>query len=84
LGIFGSPDTKLAIVSRALEMVSDPSKVLMIGDSEYDFIAARSIRANFIFASYWTEMSNWRSFVARNDLMQISDLNCLLNFVINS
>jgi phosphoglycolate phosphatase-like HAD superfamily hydrolase len=59
-GIFGSPDKKDVILARELAKGNIRGKALYIGDSLYDFKAARSVGLDFVFLSQWTEVTDWQ------------------------
>ena len=50
------------------------SKILFIGDSEYDFLAARSINADFIFLYEWTEFSDYISWCEKMNIRYLKGL----------
>lgn len=76
-GIFGSPDTKDAILTRECESGNIAAPALFIGDSKYDYRAADSAGLDFVFAPYWTEVEDWRGFVADNALATVPDLGAV-------
>jgi phosphoglycolate phosphatase-like HAD superfamily hydrolase len=73
-GIFGSPDTKDAILFREISSGNIRQPALFLGDSEYDHLAANQAGLDFIFVSDWTELSHWKTFCAKNSLKAISSL----------
>ena len=73
-GIFGSPDTKDEILSREIASGTIRGPALFIGDSKYDHRAASGANLDFVFATYWTEVSDWREFVSEHGLDTISAL----------
>jgi phosphoglycolate phosphatase-like HAD superfamily hydrolase len=77
-GIFGSPDTKDAILSRELSAGTIRHPALFLGDSRYDFQASRAAGLDFIFVTGWTEMVGWEGFVTANNLHAVDDLASLL------
>lgn len=73
-GIFGSPDTKDDILAREIAAGNISQPALFIGDSTYDYRAASGANLDFVFASYWTEVADWPSFVAANNLHSVDSL----------
>lgn len=74
-GIFGSPTPKDQILRATVDSGVDPSSMLMIGDSAFDHRAAMSVGADFVFASYWTEMPNWSEYAKLNGIVAINTLS---------
>lgn len=74
-GIFGSPDDKKVILEREIEAGNIPFPALFLGDSRYDFEAARHVGIDFLFISGWTEVKKWKAFVKENELPSISRLS---------
>lgn len=76
-GIFGSPDTKEEILSRELECGNIVRPALFIGDSKYDFEAAKSVSLDFVFLSGWSEVKDWESWVAENSICATRNMESL-------
>jgi phosphoglycolate phosphatase-like HAD superfamily hydrolase len=76
-GIFGSPDTKDDILARELANGNIVGPTLFIGDSKYDWRAARSAGLDFVFANYWTEVADWREFTSANGIDVIDSIDCI-------
>ena len=74
-GIFGSPDTKDKILARELEIGNITRPALFLGDSKYDYQAAKNAELDFVFISQWTEVKNWESFCAHNKLAVLTNLS---------
>jgi phosphoglycolate phosphatase-like HAD superfamily hydrolase len=72
-GIFGSPDDKVTILENEIKKRNIIGKSLFLGDSMYDYKAARTVQMDFIFLSRWTEMSEWNFFL-NNSHLAISSL----------
>lgn len=70
-GIFGSPDTKDAILAREIEAGTIVAPAVLLGDSVYDFKAAATAGLDFVFVSGWTEVHDWRGFVTENGLSHV-------------
>jgi phosphoglycolate phosphatase-like HAD superfamily hydrolase len=77
-GIFGSPDSKEAILTRELAGGNLRSPALYLGDSRYDHDAAASHRLDFVFLSRWSEMADLRPFAQSNAIPVCDDLCTLL------
>jgi phosphoglycolate phosphatase-like HAD superfamily hydrolase len=61
-GIFGSPDNKDHILERELGSRNIQKPSLFLGDSKYDFQAARRADLDFIFVAGWSEWDGYASF----------------------
>lgn len=78
-GIFGSPDTKDEILAREIVAKNIVLPALFIGDSKYDYIAAKSAGLDFLFVSQWTEVADWDRWVKDNSIVAIErlkDISC--------
>ncbi len=54
-GIYGSPDTKDVILKREIDRGNITSPSLFLGDSKYDYEAARRAKLEFAYISDWSE-----------------------------
>lgn len=77
-GIFGSPDTKEDILTRELENGNILTPALFIGDSKYDFKAAKFVGLDFVFLSGWSEVKGWESWVAENGIFATRNMESLI------
>jgi phosphoglycolate phosphatase-like HAD superfamily hydrolase len=77
-GIFGSPDSKEAILGRELAGGNIRCPALYLGDSRYDHEAAVSNKLDFVFLSRWSEVANLRQFADSNGIPVCYDLSALL------
>ena len=77
-GIFGSPDTKDEILAREVNAKNITFPALFIGDSKYDYIAAKGVGLDFIFVSQWTEVSDWQKWIKDNGIESIESLKGIL------
>jgi HAD superfamily hydrolase (TIGR01549 family) len=85
-GIFGSPHTKEEILLREIKVGNIQLPAVFIGDSRYDYDAARQSGLEFIFVSGWTEMRNYRDFVKMAEIKcieKVCDLKMLLADKVN-
>lgn len=73
-GIFGSPDTKDEILAREIADDTIEMPALFIGDSTYDWRAASGAGLDFVFATWWTEVTDWPAFVERENLPTIGSI----------
>lgn len=80
-GIFGSPETKEAILERELAAGHILLPALFIGDSRYDHEAASRFGIDFLFVSSWSEFSEWRAYQARHGFPAVADLAAWLAVV---
>lgn len=78
-GIFGSPDTKEDILIRELENGNILTPALFIGDSKYDFKAAKFVGLDFVFLSGWSEVKGWDSWVAENGICATRNMGSLMS-----
>ena len=76
-GIFGSPDTKGTILLREIHNKNIRLPALFIGDSRYDYQAARASNIDFVFAHGWTEMPGWNEYCEKHGLNSINNISCL-------
>ncbi|XGA79212.1 HAD hydrolase-like protein [Halomonas sp. CH40] len=67
-GIFGSPNTKDEILARELCSDNIQQPALFLGDSKYDYQAADAAGLDFLFLSGWSEVADWASWVAFEDI----------------
>jgi phosphoglycolate phosphatase-like HAD superfamily hydrolase len=78
-GIFGSPDSKDAIMKREIQSGNISPPTLFIGDSAYDHSVASDAGVDFAFLSAWSEFTGWKEyqrehgFVAATDLAELFD-----------
>ncbi|AKS42129.1 HAD family hydrolase [Wenzhouxiangella marina] len=77
-GIFGSPTRKDVILSRELERGNISGPAVYLGDSKFDYECARAAGLEFIFVSGWSEVRDWRPFVAQHGIESIEKLSDLL------
>jgi phosphoglycolate phosphatase-like HAD superfamily hydrolase len=77
-GIFGSPDTKDEILAREVKNGNIGLPALFIGDSKYDYIAAKTAGLDFVFVSQWTEVVDWEDWVKDNKIKSVASLKELL------
>jgi len=74
-GIFGSPDTKDTILARELENGTVTRPALFLGDSKYDYQAAKTAELDFIFLTQWTEVKDHQAWCEANNLKFKLNLN---------
>lgn len=74
-GIFGSPHTKEFIIEREISKKNIKFPALFIGDSKYDYKAARDYDIDFLFITCWTDLKGWEKFVKDNQINFITNLN---------
>ena len=75
--IFGSPAKKVDLCKTIKNNLQSDKKVLFIGDSRLDYIAADASGFDFVFLSGYTEMENWKAFCAENSVSHYPDLQTL-------
>ena len=79
-GIFGSPDDKTKILAREKASKNIETNALFLGDSKYDYRAAKETGLDFVFLSDWTEVKDWRVWVDRNSIKCCQNLEDLCMF----
>ena len=77
-GIFGSPDTKELILAREYAKGNIGHKALFLGDSKYDYEAAKSGNLDFIFLYKWTEFVDYKYFFIDKPVITHKDIKSLL------
>ena len=78
-GLFGSPDNKDVVLAREKANGNIIQPALFLGDSKYDFEAATRAGLDFIFISDWTEVPNWQTYCAENNIVAVPNISQLLN-----
>lgn len=76
-GIFGSPTTKLAIISGLLADKLNPSTVLVIGDSLLDYKVSSEMKTGFIHISGWADSSEMKKFSKHKNIITYNSLASL-------
>lgn len=76
-GIFGSPETKEAILARERECGTIQLPALFLGDSRYDHECASAAGLDFAFMTQWTEFQDWKAYFAGTPAMVMEHLGCL-------
>jgi len=77
-GIFGSPDSKDVILSRAIQHSIIRFPALFLGDSKYDYEAATKVGIDFLFVSDWTDVEDWRQWVSSNGIPHVRSIAHML------
>jgi len=77
--IYGSPKTKQENISNLYSenKILNTERVLLIGDSAYDYEVATEFNFDFLFVSDWTADHSFLRFVSENKISRINNLNCL-------
>lgn len=73
-GIFGSPDTKDTILARELENGTITRPALFLGDSKYDYQAAKVAELDFLFLTQWTEVKDHQAWCLEHALTMKTNL----------
>jgi phosphoglycolate phosphatase-like HAD superfamily hydrolase len=76
-GIFGSPHDKDEILTRENAVGHIISPALFIGDCKYDYEASTRAGLDFVFISDWTDVSDWESFCANNNIQTFKNIKSL-------
>jgi len=77
-GIYGSPRTKDEIFNYLIQSSRLLFPVIFIGDSRYDYEAAKRAGIDFVFASEWTEFDGWQGYCDMNKIDSINNISELL------
>jgi HAD superfamily hydrolase (TIGR01549 family) len=77
-GIFGSPDNKDTILDRELENQNIHRPALFLGDSKYDYQAAKNAALDFLFLTRWTEVEDWHAWINQLNINENLNLMSLL------
>ena len=78
-GIHGSPLSKIQIFKRIFEEnKNDIQKSLYIGDSKYDYLAAKEIGLDFVFLKKWSEFREIKAFSKENNIRVFFEFSDLL------
>lgn len=78
-GIYGSPDTKDEILRREVAIGNIQHPAVYLGDSKYDYAAASKAEIDFVFLHGWSEVSDWKEWVALNKINAVGSLYELCN-----
>lgn len=81
-GIFGSPDSKDAILAREIATGNLRKPAAFFGDSAYDHRAATAVGLDFVFVSDWSELPDWAGYCARHGLPHRPTLADAVRFTI--
>ncbi|MHC8732349.1 HAD family hydrolase [Arenicellales bacterium IMCC56312] len=79
-GIFGSPTDKARHCESIIKNLTHPYKIILIGDSHLDYLAAQSCGSEFIFLSSYTEMVDWENFCLEKNIDHFPNLASLISY----
>lgn len=74
-GIFGSPDNKSQILEREINNGNIQQSALFLGDSKYDYEAAKNTNIVFLFVSEWSEIAAWEKWINTHNIDHINNIN---------
>jgi phosphoglycolate phosphatase-like HAD superfamily hydrolase len=77
-GIFGSPDTKDAILAREIKAGNIRSPAVFLGDSRLDRAAAKRAGLDFVFVAGWSEWEEGQQLAAKGMFHKVNSLTDLL------
>ena len=77
-GIFGSPDSKEEILAREIDCGNIAEPALFIGDSKYDYLAAKKYDIDFVFIKQWTDFADWSEFCCSHNIVVCEGLSDIL------
>ncbi|MGB7816794.1 MAG: HAD family hydrolase [Methylotenera sp.] len=78
-GIFGGPDKKEEVLAREKSNGNIQFPALFLGDSKYDHQAAINAGLDFVFLSEWTEVPDWQTYCAENNIIELHNISQLLS-----
>jgi phosphoglycolate phosphatase-like HAD superfamily hydrolase len=78
-GIFGGPDQKEHVLAREKLNGNIAMPALFVGDSKYDHQAASGAGLDFVFLSGWTEVKDWESYCAENNIFVLKNIAQLID-----
>jgi len=78
MGIYGSPSSKFEIITKLIAEKKLQQPAVFLGDSIYDYKAAKHFGIDFIFISAWSEVNNWEKFVEDNSINHVKKLKDLI------
>lgn len=78
LGIFGSPKSKEEIMRSIVNRSELEQPALFIGDSFYDYKAAKDFDLDFLFIEEWSEYNNWKKHIGDDKFFYMQSLEDLL------
>ena len=68
-GIYGSPQSKDEIFKNIFkDKMNEISQSIYIGDSRYDYLAAKKIGMDFVFLSKWSEFKDIENYAKNNNI----------------
>lgn len=76
-GVFGSPDTKEAIVAREQQNGNLLLPAVFLGDSRYDHLVSAQFDMDFLFISKWSEFEGWENYCREHSLPTIEAIGAL-------
>lgn len=79
-GIYGSPDNKEYIMAREIDKGNIAGSALFIGDSKYDYAAAKAVGIDFLFVDKWTEVRDFQIWLKNNNIQSLHSIECLLRY----
>lgn len=77
-GIFGGPNTKNEILDSLINNNKIEFPALFLGDSKYDYEAAKRVGIDFLFVSNWTNFKDWYKYCKTNELTSIGSISDLM------
>ncbi|MFH1317985.1 MAG: HAD hydrolase-like protein [Candidatus Omnitrophota bacterium] len=72
--IYGSPQTKMAILQREKDQGRLGFPSVFIGDSRYDYECAQAFKIDFIFVARYTEFNAWKDYFDGKEVRVVSTL----------
>ncbi len=76
--IYGSPDSKEAILERERRREKLPTPIIFVGDSKYDYTSSVKVEADFVFMSQYTEFKGWKNYFKAKKVYIVKNLESLV------
>ena len=78
-GIFGSPDSKLNILTREIQNGNLVLPALYLGDTNYDMQVSQACGLDFAFVTDWSDLQNINDIAEQNGIQALPNLHHLLS-----
>ncbi len=82
-GVFGSPDSKDTILKREIDSGNIKSPAVFLGDTKYDYEVATRYSIDFIFLYDWTELEDWKNFLANKKIRSFPSISTLTDIILS-
>ena len=80
-GVYGSPENKDSLLAKEKTKGNLIFDALFIGDSIYDYKAAKKAGLDFLFLTNWTDLIGWQKFCKDNKILYFDNIKKLLSYI---